>query len=150
MQAYSFAMRLWRGILLIAVAVMAAAPPGSKPPYPGAKVDPAGTDQAKLASMSQPELDVTVFTSGDPFDKVYAHFKTSAREFKMIGSRVRKLPNGQELRDAFFILDGGEDLSASKNWVKIQRPYIGQFGLARNSAPTDIRDVTAIVVTKKK
>jgi hypothetical protein len=81
---------------------------------------------------------------------VYAHFKTSAREFKMIGSRVRKLPNGQELRDAFFILDAGESLAASKNWVKIQRPYIGQFGLARNSAPTDIRDVTAIVVTKQK
>jgi len=143
-------MKFGRGILLIAAAVMAAAQPGSKSPYPGAKIDPAGTDQAKLAAVSQPDLDVTVYTSADPFDKVYAHFKTSAREFKMIGSRTRKLPNGQELRDAFFILDSGEDLAASKNWVKIQRPYIGQFGLARKSTQNEIRDVTAIVVTKKK
>jgi hypothetical protein len=143
-------MRIGRGILLIAVAAMAAGQSGSKPPYPGAKIDPAGTDQAKLAAVSQPDLDVTVYTTADPFDKVYAHFKTSAREFKMIGSRTRKLPNGQELRDAFFILDGGADLAGSKHWVKVQRPYIGQFGLARNSAQNDIRDITAIVVTKKK
>jgi len=40
----------------------------------------------------------------------------------------------------FFIFDGAEDLTSSKLWVKVQRPYIGE----------DVRDVTAIVVTEKK
>jgi hypothetical protein len=82
---------------------------------------------------------------------VSAFFKQSAKEFKVIGSRARKLPNGQELKDDFFILDGAPDLASSKRWVKIQRPYLGQFGLARNAgAQSEIRDITALILTRKK
>jgi hypothetical protein len=119
--------------------------------YPGARLDRAATEQAKAAPAAQPDFDVTVYTTADGFDKVYGFYQKSSKEYKAIGSRTRKLPNGQELRDAFFILDDGQDLVTSKRWVKIQRPYIGQYGLGRNGAgQNDIKDITAIVLTRKK
>ncbi len=119
--------------------------------YPGARLDRASTEEAKAAAIAGPELEITVYTTSDPFDKVYGFFAKNAREFKPIGSRARKLPNGQELRDAFFILDDAESLPASRLWVKLQRPYLGQYGLVRGGGPQDaIRDVTAIILTKKK
>jgi len=119
--------------------------------YPGAKLDRAGTDEAKAAALAQSELEVTVYTTSDPFDRVYGFFAKNGREFKPIGSRVRKLPNGQDLRDAFFILDDAGSLTVSKLWVKLQRPYLGQYGLVRRGGPPGaIRDVTAIILTKKK
>ena len=97
--------------------------------YPGAKLDRASTDEAKAAAAAEPEVEVTVYTTSAPFDKFYGFFAKNGREFKVIGSRMRKLPNGQDLRDAFFILDGAENLAVSKRWVKLQRPYLGQYGL---------------------
>lgn len=119
--------------------------------YPGAKLDRAATQQAKAGPVAQPDVEVAVYTTADGFDKVYGFYQRSGKEYKAIGSRARKLPNGKELRDAFFILDAGQDLVSSKHWVKIQRPYIGQYGLGRNGAgQNDIKDVTAIVLTRKK
>lgn len=119
--------------------------------YPGAKLDKAATQQAKTGPVAQPDAEVAVYTTADGFDRVYGFYQKSGKEYKTIGSRARKLPNGKELRDAFFILDDGRDLVTSKRWVKIQRPYLGQYGLGRNGAgENDIRDVTAIVMTRKK
>ena len=119
--------------------------------YPAAKLDRAATQQAKMSPAAQPDVEIAVYTTADGFDKVYGFYQRNAKEYKAIGSRARKLPNGQDLRDAFFILDDGRDLLTSKHWVKIQRPYIGQYGLGRNGAGAgDIRDVTAIVLTRKK
>ena len=131
--------------------VMAAAGQPASRIYPGAKLDKAATEQAKTAQTVQPEFEVTVYTTADGFDKVYGFFQKSGKEYKPIGSRARKLPDGKELRDAFFILDNGPDLLTSKRWVKIQRPYLGQYGLGRNGAgQNDIKDITAIVLTRKK
>ena len=119
--------------------------------YPGARLDAVGTAQAHDISADRPDLEITVYTTADPFEKVFASFQKKGREIKVIGSRARKLPNGQELRDAFFLLDEAQDLASSKKWVKLQRPYLGQYGLARNSAGQyDIQDVTAIVLSVKK
>jgi len=119
--------------------------------YPGAKLDRAATQQAKANPAAQPDIDISVYTTGDGFDKVFGFYQRNGKEYKVIGSRARKLPNGQDLRDAFFILDDGRDLVTSKHWVKIQRPYIGQYGLGRNGAgANDIKDVTAILLTHKK
>ena len=119
--------------------------------YPAAKLDRTATQQAKASPAAQPDVEIAVYTTADGFDKVYGFYQRNAKEYKAIGSRARKLPNGQDLRDAFFILDDGRDLLTSKHWVKIQRPYIGQYGLGRNGAGAgDIRDVTAIVLTRKK
>ena len=139
------------GVVLCFCAVMSGV---GQPPariYPGAKLDKLATDQLKAGPAAQPDLDVSVYTTADAFEKVYGFFQKSGKEFKAIGSRSRKLPNGKELRDAFFILDDANDLVASKRWVKIQRPYLGQYGLGRNGAgQNEIRDITAIVLTRKK
>ncbi len=131
--------------------VMAAVGQQAARVYPGAKLDKTATEQAKMGPAVQTEFEVTVYTTADGFDKVYGFFQKGGKEYKAIGSRARKLPNGKELRDAFFILDDGQDLVTSKRWVKIQRPYIGQYGLGRNGAgQNDIKDITAIVLTRKK
>lgn len=142
-------MKIWRSVGFLAIAAMAVAQSDNKL-YPGARLDRAGTQEAMTANH-QPDVDVSVYTTADPFDKVCAHLKKTGKEFKAIGSRARKLPNGQELKDAFFILDNAASPADSKLWVKVQRPYLGQYGLARNGGGQDqIRDITALVVTKKK
>ncbi len=119
--------------------------------YPGAKADDPATEEARRGTANQPGVELTVYTTGDSFDKVYAYYAKNAKEYKVIGARARKLPTGQELRDAFFILDGAPTLVTSKNWVKLQRPYIGPYGLPKSGANKgDIRDITAIVVTRMK
>jgi hypothetical protein len=118
--------------------------------YPGARLDEAATNEARAATANQPGIDVTVYMTEDSFDKVYAYFKKNSKEYKVIGARARKLPNGQALRDAFFILDEGDSLVTSKRWVKLQRPYIGQYGLSKSGVNNEIRDITAIVLTRSK
>lgn len=141
----------WLRVVACFCAVMVAA---GQPPtriYPGARLDRAATQQAKASPAAQPDVEIAVYTTADAFDKVFGFYQRNGKEYKAIGSRARKLPNGKDLRDAFFILDDGRDLVTSKHWVKIQRPYIGQYGLGRNGAGAgDIRDVTAIVLTRKK
>jgi hypothetical protein len=133
---------------------LAAAAAGQQPSkfYPKAKLDKAATEQARTAPTAQPDVEVAVYTTADSFDKVYAFYQKAGKEYKaVIGSGVRKLPNGADLREAFFILDGAPDLRSSKYWLKIQRPYIGQYGLARNGdLRKEIQDVTAIILAKHK
>ena len=118
--------------------------------YRGAKIDTAATEEAKRLAATDPGLEVTVYVTADSFDKVYAFYKSAGHEYQMLGKRTRKLPTGQELKDAFFLLDDAKDLVTSRMWVKIQRPYIGT-GLARgDTSPADIRDVTAIVLSQRK
>lgn len=117
--------------------------------YTNAKPDPAATEEVRSAA-TEPGVEVNVYVTPDPFDKVYEFYKNIGHEYHMAGKRARKLPNGQELRDAFIMLDNGTNIVTSKMWVKIQRPYIGA-GLDRKGTPTTaIRDVTAIVLTQRK
>jgi hypothetical protein len=118
--------------------------------YKGAKPDAAATAEAQRLAAAEPELEVTVYVTADPFEKVHEFYRGVGTEFRMAGKRTRKMPNGQELRDAFIILDGAKNILTSKMWVKLQRPYIGA-GLDRKGTPsTEIRDVTAIVLSKRK
>ena len=117
--------------------------------YRGAKVDNAATEEATRMAGAESGLEVTVYITSDPFDKVCAFYKENAHEYAMPGKRVRKLPSGQELRDAFFLFDDTTDLLTSKAWVKVQRPYIGS-GVSRDAAASEIRDVTAIVISVRK
>jgi hypothetical protein len=143
-------MRLWLVVAWIAIAALAAEQQADKV-YPGARMDAPGTEQAKNLAAGQPDLEITVCTTVDPYYKVFAYFEKKGREFKPVGSRVRKLPNGESLHDAFFILDSAPTIVSSKRWVKLQYPYIGQYGLSRNkTGQYDIRDVTAIVFSEKK
>ncbi len=114
-------------------------------PYPSAKIDEKATQESRevtqAAKMSN--IKTTVYTTPDSFQKVASFYKGIAKEFTMPrASGTTGKPKKYEkydLFEAFFIFDGAKDLSGSKLWVKVQRPYIGE----------QVRDVTAIVVSKK-
>jgi hypothetical protein len=109
-------------------------------PYPGSKLDEAASREA---SAGAPGKQLEVYTTGDPFDKVYAFYKGLHKEFVM-GSSGPKLPSGQPIRWAFFIIDGGKDLASSKYWIKIQRPYVG------GAEGKDVREITIIQTVHNK
>ena len=126
-------------------------------PYPGSKIDEKATQEAnQMATGSKmgkaPKS--TIYTTGDSFDKVFDFYKGMAKEYKMPHQKegkVKKLPSGQELKEAYFIFDGANDLMSSKLWIKVQRPYIGRVRMEGFQPKyEDVRDVTAIVVAEQK
>ena len=141
--------RVYRSITLILLSLSTVLIAQEFKRYRAAKLDQAATEEARQVVSGEPGLEVTVYITADTFDKVCAFYKSVGHEYRVIGQRSRKLPNGQDLKDAFYLLDGAKDLMASKMWVKIQRPYIGA-GLSRGAPSSEIRDVTAIVLSQKK
>lgn len=120
--------------------------------YPGAKVDQKATDEANKIS-AQHKITSTIYTTKDGFDKVVTFYKGIAKEYKMPGQegQVKKLPSGHELKEAYFIFDGANDLMSSKLWVKIQRPYIGRVKMEGLTPKfEDVRDLTSISVSERK
>src|ERR1700730_19410483 len=89
--------------------------------YPGAKPDEKASREASAAA---PGKQSEVYTTGDAFEKVAAFYKGLYKEYAMPNASP-KLPSGQALKWAFFILDAGKDLASSKYWMKVQRPYVG-------------------------
>ena len=119
--------------------------------YPGAtKYTPPDTNETREAQKALPPGTVaTSYLTNDSFDKVVAFYKGFAQEYTMPGiPKGRKLPNGQELKQAYFIFDGAKDLATSKSWAQIQRPLIGSID--DQLEPRDIRDVTVINLSQKK
>lgn len=123
-------------------------------PYPGSKIDNKATkDATELLKQSGMAGKATIYTTNDSFEKVHAFYKGIAKEYKMPGERgVKKLPSGQELREAYFIFDGAADIMSSKLWIKVQRPYIGSMEMGKDFQVKykDVRDVTAITVSEQK
>jgi hypothetical protein len=81
-----------------------------------------------------------------------AFYKGFAKEYRMPGMPGGvKLPTGQEMQQTFLILDGAADITTSKRWVTVQHPFIGSVDF-KGGAPeySDIRDITAIVLTESK
>ena len=58
------------------------------------------------------------------------------------------LSSGQELKEAYFIFDDAGDLSTSKHWVKIQRPYLGKGQSVEKYGRA--REATAIIEEDKR
>lgn len=123
-------------------------------PYPGSKIDNKATkDATELLKQSGMSGKATIYTTNDSFEKVVAFYKGMTKEYKMPGKRgVKKLPSGQELKEAYFIFDGAADLMSSKLWIKVQRPYIGSVEMGKDFQVKykDVRDVTAITVSEQK
>jgi hypothetical protein len=109
-------------------------------PYAGSKLDEKASREASAAA---PGKESAVFTTGDALDKVHAFYKGLYKEYTM-RSIGPKLPSGQQVKWAFFILDGGTTLANSKLWLKIQRPYVG------GADGQDIRDITVIQTVRTK
>lgn len=155
---------LWTAALTASLSTAAwAADPGL---YPGAKLDPEITKKAQAAApMGMGPSSVA--TTTDSFEKVLAFYKAAGTEIK-IGGRPgqpdtgyeRELPTslkpgaptggGLKVKQVIIILDGAADLATSKNWVSVTRPFIF------NARPEgdklvyeDVRDITAIIVSKK-
>jgi hypothetical protein len=121
--------------------------------YPGAKkFTPPETEESKEAAKMAPDTVSTIYLTDDAFEKVTAFYASVGKEYSMGGmSKGGKLPNGQEIKMTFFILDGGKDLKESKSWLKVQRPYIGSVDF-KSGTPEykDIRDVTSVQLVEKK
>jgi hypothetical protein len=109
-------------------------------PYAGSKLD---EKASREASAANPGKQSDVYTTGDSLDKVYAFYKGLYKEFPM-RSTGPKLPSGQQVKWAFFIVDGGTTLANSKLWMKIQRPYVG------GADGQDVRDITLIQTVRTK
>lgn len=133
---------------------------GSFKVYPGARLEDiystkqSGVDNKAMDSKMSNPLKIIIFTTNDFFENVVAFYRSNAREYRMPGmsGKSTKLPSGQELREAYFILDNAGDITTSKHWIKIQRPYLsrertnegfqGKYGA--------VRDVTAIIEEDKR
>jgi len=127
---------------------------GSFKVYPGAKVeDIYELKRSEPANKMSKPLKIIIFTTNDFFESVVSFYRSNAREYRMPGGeKAMKLSSGQELREAYFILDNAGDIATSEHWIKIQRPYLsrdqtkegfqGKYGA--------VRDVTAIIEEDKR
>lgn len=149
-----------KGIWILAFAVFfALSAPGLSAPfkvYPGARLEGVyETKQpeapGKMAAAAKVER--ITFTTDDPFETVVAFYRTVAKEYRTPGGSGKpvRLSSGQELKEAYFILDGASDLSTSEHWIKIQRPYIDrdQTGGTSYGKYEKVKEVTAIIEEKK-
>jgi len=124
--------------------------------YPGAKVDKKATEEARqlvVGTKLGKGTRTSIYTTGDSFKKVFDFYNGIAKEYKMhwMGGKVKRLPSGQEIKEAFFIFDGAPDISTSKLWIKIQRPYIGTVKMEGHTVKYgDIRETTTISVSEQK
>lgn len=112
--------------------------------YPGASLDEKATKEAReIATQAKETGKSSIYTTKDSFEKVALFYKKLGKEVSMprssgISGKPKKYDK-YELWEAYFILDGAQDLMSSKSWVKVQRPYIGN----------QVLDVTAIVAVEK-
>jgi hypothetical protein len=127
---------------------------GSFKVYPGAEVeDIYEPDPSQAVPQMQKVPKVIIFTTNDFFENVVAFYRRNAREYKMPGGgKPTKLSSGQELLEAYFILDDAGDIMTSKHWIKIQRPYLvrGRTGKGFQGRYETVRNVTAIIEEDKR
>jgi len=125
--------------------------------YPGAKIDEKATKKAMDGAVGAktPDVKPAIYTTSDSFEKVASFYKGISKEYMMPRasgtSGKPKKREGYDLWEAYFIFDGAKDLSTSKLWIKVQRPYIGGVKMEGLQAKyEDVRDITAIVVSEKR
>jgi len=114
-------------LLLILLLPLAALWAGSFAEYPGAILDKKLTAKAQAAADKAGKKSSTkAFYTSAGFEKVKAFYLKLAKEHKMPG-RQQKLDDGTPIQQAYFIFDGAETITASKDWVAVQNPMIGDF-----------------------
>ncbi len=125
-------------VLLIGLSLASLVFAGDFKPYPGAKVEEKATKEARQLTG----IETTVYTTGDAFEKVHAFYKALGREYKMPSSEgPSTLRSGGVLKEAYFIFDGAPDISSSKIWIKIQRPYLGEMKARIPANPKYVEDI---------
>jgi hypothetical protein len=119
--------------------------------YPGATQFTPPADEKAMQDMP-PGATETIYFTNDAYSKVVAFYQNLGKVRTPAWlKKGAKLPNGQPLKETFYIFDDSPTLNFSKSWVKIQRPYVGAIDLT-GATPDyhDVRDVTAIFVVQKK
>ena len=119
--------------------------------YPGATRFTPPADEKAVQGMP-PGATETIYFTNDSFSKVVAFYQSLGKVRTPAWlKKGAKLPNGQPLKETFYIFDGSPTLNFSKSWVKIQRPYVGAIDLTGAASDYhDVRDVTAIFVVQKQ
>lgn len=114
--------------------------------YPNSKLDEKASQEAMKLAEEQgiTNLNYEIYISDDSFEKVCSFYKNISKEYIMPRSsgtsgKPKKYEN-YDLYEAYFIFDDAKNLSSSKLWVKVQKPYIGE----------EVLNKTAIIVSKKK
>jgi len=127
---------------------------GSFKVYPGAKLeDIYEANQSEAVPQMQKVPKVIIFTTNDFFENVVAFYRSNAREYRMPGAgKPIKLSSGQEVMEAYFILDDAGDIMKSKHWIKVQRPYLmrDRTGKGFQGKYQTVREVTAIIEEDKR
>ena len=128
---------------------------GSFKVYPGAQLEEVyQPKQPEVGGKASKAPQIIIFTTNDFFENVVAFYRGTAREYRIPGSsgKPTKLSSGQELKEAYFILDNAADIMTSEHWIKIQRPYLGkeQMGQGLRGKSGILRDVTAIIEEDKR
>jgi hypothetical protein len=126
--------------------------------YPGAKLydieEPKQTEGVSNFSKVSKTPKVIIFTTNDFFENVVAFYRGIAREYRIPGREGRsvRLSTGQEIKEAYFILDNAADITSSNHWIKIQRPYLdkGRKGDLFYGKYEKIREITAIIEEDKR
>ena len=109
--------------------------------FPGSRLDQNASTEA---SQAAPGKQSQVYITSESFDKVLAFYKASYKQDTTMPAAGPKLPSGQQVQWAFFIIDGGKNLATSRYWLKVQHPYVGGMD------GKDIRDVTVIQSVRSK
>ena len=144
---------------LVLLAFTASAIAGGFKAYPGAKVDQKASEAAAAMLMAfgdnAERLKATTYTTADSYDKVVAFYKADGKELVIPSNPKRDqamtLPSGEKIRESVIIFDGAADVVSSRNWVKIQRPFVAAYGFANGKQiAEDVRNVTAITAVTPK
>ena len=109
--------------------------------FPGSQLD---EKASREASQATPGKESQVYTTSEGFGKIYAFYKDLYKQDTTMPAGGPKLPSGQQVQWAFFIIDGGKNLASSKYWMKIQHPSVG------GTDGKEIRDVTVIQSVRTK
>jgi len=111
-----------------------------------------------------------VLTTADSFEAVLAFYMSRGKEMRLpplpgqapagyereLPGGVRRgtngmevLPSGIKVKQVIFMLDGAATISASKDWISITRPFVGEMVHEGDLFKyKDVRDVTAILRTR--
>lgn len=88
----------------------------------------------------------------------HAFYRGLGIEYKMPATDgPATLRSGGVLKEAYFIFDRAADITTSKNWIKIQWPYLGRMKATLPPGPKyiediyeDIRKVTVVTVRRHR
>ena len=115
--------------------------------YPGAKEDKASEVQAM--KVARPGTNVQLWTTNASFEKVAAFYRVRYKEYKQ-PMPISKAMGMQNVKIAFFILDGTPSIDVSKNWMKVQHPWYTNVDFSGGSPKLiGYRNITYIEAIQK-